>query len=230
MEIKIKKGILIFIFTILLMPLLQQCFAFITSGPLNGLFTIAPNIMFSWQKWMEGSYQDGKNKYLNDNIGLRPDLIRLNNQVDYSLFNKVHSEWKVLVGSNHCLYQDVYIYAYNGKDYLGYDSILKKLSKLKAIQDTMAHLGKSLILVHSPCKAFYYPEYFPDNLKNARLGATNFETYKHIGDSIGINQVDFNTWFISMKSQSKELLVPRQGFHWSVYGSLLAADSLVKYI
>ena len=39
-----------------------------------------------------------------------------------------------------------------------------------------------------------------------------------------------NTWFVAMKRTSKELLYPKQGFHWSEYGALLAGDSLVKYI
>jgi hypothetical protein len=70
----------------------------------------------------------------------------------------------------------------------------------------------------------------PQEFKDTVRGATNFETYKRIGDSLGLNLIDFNTWFMDMKNKSKELLYPKQGFHWSDYGALLAADSLIRYM
>ena len=229
MDNKAKNCVLIFLFTILFLPMLQKAFPFIKSGPLNGEFTIAPDIEFTFKNWFDGSYWDKKSKYINDNMGLRPDLIRLNNQVDYTLFKKIHSEWRLL-GNNSCIFQDMYIYSYLGRDFDGYPFILEKVRKLKAIQDTLGKLGKSLIFVHAPCKAFYYPEYFPERYRDTVRCTTNFETYKRIGDSLGLNQVDFNSWFVSMKNKGTELLYPKQGFHWSTYGSLLAADSLIRYM
>ena len=114
-----------------------------------------------------------------------PDLIRLNNQLDFSLFKKIHSEWRLLGGDNSCIFQDVYIYSYLGRDFDGYPYILEKVRKLKAIQDTLGKLGKSLIFVQSPCKAFYYPEYFPGRYKDTVRCTTNYETYKRIGDFCG---------------------------------------------
>jgi len=229
MNNSIKNGLVIFIFAILLLPLLEYDFSFIRSGELHGEFTVAPDIDFSWKNWFDGTYRDAKGKYNNDHIGFRPDMIRLNNELDYSFFRKIHSEWRLL-GNDNCIFQDAYIYSYLGKDYDGYPVIREKVRKLKAIQDTLEKLGKSLGFIQAPCKAFYYPEYFPAEFKDMPKGVNNFETYKRIADSAGLNQVDFNTWFVSMKHTSKELLFAKQGFHWTVYGSLLAADSLAKYL
>ena len=229
MKNSIKNGLFIFLFIILLLPFIQQYFPFITSEPLYGYLPAAPDFGFSWSKWWAGTYRDEKGTYINDNIGFRPDLIRANNQVDYTLFNKINTS-NVVAGSNHSLYMGTYIDCYFGKDYIGYDAILEKMKKFRALSDTLARLGKSLILVHSPSKEFMYPEYIPGSFKNTTRSTTNFETYLRIGDSLKINQLDFNTWFCSMKNTSKELLYPKQGIHWSVYGSYLAADSLIKYI
>ena len=226
---KIKTGILFVFFAVLLLPMVQKGLPFIKSGALNGEFTIAPDTVFTLGRWFDGNYWNKKSQYLNDNMGLRPDLLRLTDEIDYTLFKKIHSEWRLL-GDNSCVFQDMYIYSYLGRDYNGYPYIHEKVRKLKAIQDTLAKLGKSLIFVQSPCKAFYYPEYFPAEFKDAPRNTTNYEVYTRLADSMGLNQVDFNKWFVSMKYKTTELLYPKQGFHWSVYGSLLAADSFNKYV
>jgi hypothetical protein len=227
MRQKAKVGLLIFFIALLALPGIQQYTHIVTSGPLYGYSPNAPDTTLTLFSWWNGSYQEHKGNYLNDTMGFRPDFIRLNNQVDYSLFGKTHS-YKVIEGKDHDLFVDNYIDGYYGRDYMGYDSILVKMLQIKALSDTFARLGKTLIIVHTPSKEFFRPENIPDDRRSARRETTNLETYLRIGDSLHINQVDFNTWFCRMKDTSKELLYPKQGIHWSVYGSYLAADSMVK--
>jgi hypothetical protein len=224
-----RKILLVIVLVFLLLPKLQQIFPVIESAPLSGIFHTSPNIGFSIDQWIDGSYQETKSKYLNDNISFRPDLIRLNCQVDYSLFYKLNTGWAVL-GKNNCLFDITYINAWSGADFLGYNTICSRMVKLRALQDTFARLGKSLILVHAASKAYYYSDCIPDQLVPPEKRPTNFATCLRIGDSLGIKQLDFNTWFCAMRSTSRELLYPKQGLHWSYYGGMLAADSLVHYI
>jgi len=226
---KEKNGLLIFLLVFLLLPLLQKNLPFVDYGGLNGNFKAANDSEFTLRQWFNRSYWDNESQYINDNMGFRPDLIRLNNQIDYSLFDKIHSAWK-LMGENSCIFQDTYIYAYLGQDFQGYSYLLEKVRKLKAIQDTLAKVGKSLILVDAPSKASYYPENFPSEFKDVQRGATNAATYNRICDSLGLNLVDLDTWLVSLKNKSTELLYPKQGFHWSEYAALLGADTLTRYI
>ena len=39
-----------------------------------------------------------------------------------------------------------------------------------------------------------------------------------------------NAWYLSLKDTSKEVLYPKWGIHWSNYGSILAMDTIIKYI
>lgn len=211
------------------MPLAEQSLPFIESGKLLGGFKDAADVDFSFQKWTDGSYQHQKELYLNDKTGFRPDMVRVNNQIDYSFFKKCHTGWTI-AGLDDFLFQWPYIDAYYGNDYVGYDTILEKTRKLKAIQDTMSRSGKSLIIVYAPSKATYYPEYFPADRTHEKKRMTNLQAYRHVADSMGINQVDMDTWFLSMKNKSKELLFSKQGIHWTTYGAILAGDSLMKYI
>jgi len=226
---KKKNGIIVFIFAVLLLPFSEQNLSFIKSRGLDGYYAGAPDVAFSCAKWFDGSYRDEKSRYLADNTGFRADMVRLNNQVEYSLFHILHGNWGV-TDSDHCLMQPLYIRPYYGKDFEGYAVIHEKLRKLKAVQDTLSQMGKSLILVHAACKAFFYPEYIPAFYRSSKRGTTNFETYVRIADSMKINQLDFNSWFAGMKNKSKDLIYTKQGLHWSIYGSLLAADSLISYI
>ena len=224
----IKKGLFLFLFAVLSLPFVQRAVPFFESEPLEGYFSIAADTSFSWQGWFNGAYQHKKEAYLNDHAGFRPDLIRIKDQVDYSLYTRLDYSGAI-AGKENCVYFDNYVYAYTGMEYTGDSFILAKMIKLKALQDTFAHLGKSLLLVYSPNKAFYYPEYLPDSWKTV-IGPTNYQSYLRIGDSLAINQVNFNAWFMAMKDTTKELLFSKAGTHWTIYGAILAGDSLVRYV
>ncbi len=225
-----RKHILFYvIFAFLFLPLLQQNFSFITSGRLYGWFTTSPDVDFAWDKWFDGSYCRDKTKYYNDNVGFRPDLIRLGSQLDYSLFTKFRSN-KIILGTDTSLLTPEFLDPFIGKDYAGYSVISENVRKLKAIQDTLTHLGKTMVLVYSPDKAYYYEDEIPATYKALRKGPDNYQVYIKVADSHGINQVDFNAWFMQLKHISTEVLYPKQGYHWSMYGCLLAADSLERYI
>ena len=226
---KTKSGLLVFFLVVLLMPLLQQYTQIVKSVKLFGYTPAAPAIDFSWNAWFDGNYHTKKDQYLNDCTGFRPDLVRINNQVDYWFFRKLHS-FKVVEGQQHYLFMDSYIDDYYGRDYMGYDSILRKLGMLKALSDTFNSLGKSLILIHAPAKEFMYPEFIPETFKTSPQTTTNLQTYMRIGDSLHLNQIDFNSWFCSIKNKYTDILYAKQGVHWSVYGSFIAADSLIRYI
>jgi len=229
MEEKTKKKLLVFIFMILFLPMVQQNLKIIKSGPLYGRYSHAPDVQFSFEHWFDDTYQKGKSQFYNDFLGFRPDLLRLNNQLDFSLFDKIHGKW-ALLGQENCLYQYHYIDEYYGVDFIGDSLILQKSLKLKAIQDTLEHLGKTMVLVYAPSKADFFPEDFPKDHMNLPEKKTNFNAFLHTGDSLGIKQLDLNSWFISLKKTSKELLFSKQGIHYTIYGSILAADSLVNYL
>jgi acetyltransferase AlgX (SGNH hydrolase-like protein) len=224
----IKKCLYALLIGSLILPITQQCISFYDSPKLYGYFSAAKDIPFSWNSWFEGSYQQLKGTFVNDNAGFRPDLIRIKDQVDFSLYKKMNYGGIVL-GKQGYLFFGEYIDAYTGADYTGDSVIRNLLYQLKALQDTFSRLNKSLVLVHTPNKAFFYNERIPDELK-LRKGPTNYESYVRIADSLGINQIDFNAWFLSMKDTCKELLMSGQGTHWTHYGSIIAGDSLLTYI
>jgi len=231
MDFKTARGrLFILLMLIIAFPLLQQSLSFFESGKVNGAVAVVGDSTFNWDKWWEGSYQKQKNAYLNDNTGCRPDLVRLSNQLDYWLYGKLHANG-VVIGKDDYLYEQFYIDEYIGYDYIGNEAANDEINKLKKIQDTLERLGKTFVFIFAPSKAYYFPDKFPPALDiKGKQAPTNYAAFKRLGDSAGIHLLDFNAWFMAMKGTTKNLLFSPLGTHWTVYGSLLAEDSLIKYL
>jgi SGNH hydrolase-like domain, acetyltransferase AlgX len=231
MSLRAKKGTHLFLMFILAAPLLQQWLHIFNTQSLHGYFEIATDTTFTWTGWFDGSYQKKKIAYVNDNLGFRNDLVRVNGQIDYSMFLKANYGGTD-VGRDGYLFYDNYVDAYYGRDYAGYARLHDVMSKMKAVQDTLNKMGKTFVMVYAPCKAWYLSEYIADYMKptGATPAGNNYVTCKRIGDSIGVHQIDFNGWFLKLRDTTRELLYSRKGIHWTNYGSILAADSLISYL
>src|SRR6478609_5160143 len=75
---------------------------------------------FNFESWFNGEYQEQVEKYVNESFGFRSFFVRINNQIDYSLYNKLHAS-AVVMGKEQCLYEIDYIRAYCGTDFVGKD-------------------------------------------------------------------------------------------------------------
>jgi SGNH hydrolase-like domain, acetyltransferase AlgX len=227
--IRYKRILIFLIFGIMLMPFTNQCFNYIYSIGLHGYYTNAEDTVFTWDGWFRESYQQKKGAFLNDHTGFRADLVRLSGQIDFSLFKDVnYGGASVTKDAN--IYYDDYVESYNGFDYLGHAPIVQYMVKVKALQDTLSKLGKTFLLVYAPNKAYYYKEHMSFRYKCYRPGPTNFSDFLKTGDSLGINQIDFNSWLAAMCGRTKDSIFTKQGIHWTIYSSLLAADSMVRYL
>jgi hypothetical protein len=213
---------------ILTVPMIQGTFSVFNEKPLNGAIVKKQNPVLTELDWIAGDYQIEKETYLNESFGFRPFFVRLHNQLDYMLFDKLHAN-SVIRGKNNYLFEINYIKAYYGDDFIGYDSIKTRMHKLKKIQDSLDSKNKSLILVFASSKGQYYPEYFPDSLI-FKKSVTNYEVHLQLAKELGIRYIDFNSYFLDNKNTTAYPLYPKYGIHWSYYGACLVADSLIHYI
>ncbi len=225
---KLRVILLLLAILAFLIFILQGKYKIISIKPLWGSVIPAEKGKFNIKNWFSGDYQQQEEKYLNDNFGFRSFFVRVNNQIEFSLFDKAKANG-VIIGKDMYLYEENYIKAYNGIDFIGIDSIRHRLQKVKVLQDTLSKYNKDVIVVFAAGKGSFYPEYFPDNYRVQR-GATNYECYVKEAKELGLNYIDFNKYFVDNKFTSKYKLYPKQGIHWSYYGMCIAADSIIKYI
>lgn len=223
---RINKLVLAIVLATMLLPL-GLSFLNISEKPLNGSFFNEPDVSFSWQSWFSGDYQEQKDKFLSHHFGLHNTYVKINNQIEFSLFKKPHAKF-VVIGKENYLYEMSYIDAYFGKDYKGQPWISDQVKKLKCVQDSMTHRNKLLCVVFAPGKASFYPEFIPEKFKR-KNAHTNYGTFVSVAQQQNLNHIDFNQYFVTQRSKSSYPLYPQFGIHWSNYGALLAIDSVVRY-
>ncbi|HFA47859.1 MAG TPA: hypothetical protein ENJ95_02435 [Bacteroidetes bacterium] len=227
MKNKLPKYLLGALYLLLLLPLVSQVFS-LSENNLKGYSEKAEKPEWSIGNWLSGSFQSQGEKYLSQNFGARDVLVKLDNQYRFSFFEKSNVR-DLVVGKNGYLFEEGYIKAYIGSEYIGDKSVKKKLQRLVAVEKKLKELGKELLIVAAAGKASFFPEYIPDHYF-PRRETNNIDEHKKAFTDSGLNYIDFNEWFVQMKDTSRYPLFPKTGIHWTEYGMTLAADSLVHYL
>jgi hypothetical protein len=179
---------------------------------------------------MSGTYQEQYQRYVGDSAGFKPDWVRLHNQIDHSLFSVPHPS-TVIRGKNGNYFTLEYITASLGYDHINRRLIDQRVRKLRLLQQYLWNEKRILLLViMAPDKVQFYPEDVPDRYTRRTPGSSGRNYLLKKCAENEINLIDFNPWFHQMKDTSRYLLFPATGVHWTVYGSVLAADSTIRYL
>jgi hypothetical protein len=226
----VEKILVLFLLIMLVIPAIQKEKPVVTFKKLEGDFIPAEKPVLTTPSWMNGNFQIKFDKYLEENIGFRNLLVRLINQIDYNLFRTTHAEG-VVVGKKDQLLEYDYIRAYTGVDFIGEETIDRKIRKLKFIQE---HLKKEknidLILVFETGKTSYYSECIPSKYLKYAGSQTNYDSFIRQAKIYDLRYIDFNAYFKQLKEKTEYPLYPQYGIHWSTYGMSIVADSLLRYI
>ncbi|HRG37929.1 MAG TPA: hypothetical protein PK289_05315, partial [Bacteroidia bacterium] len=133
---RIKNCLFIIILVLMFFPMLQQQFNFIDLKPLYGAITKEQDSCFSFESYIDESFQHQNEKYINAEFGFRSTMIRIHNQLEFSIYKKANA-YSVIIGKENYLYDLGYTESYFGKHFIGEDKIKEKLQKLKRIRDTL---------------------------------------------------------------------------------------------
>jgi hypothetical protein len=216
---------------ILILPALQAKWHLVPVGALDGYnpSTDAEKPTLLAGDLLAGNYQPRLEAYLDDRLGFRAWLIRLRNQVDFSLFSQLHTG-DVVVGQRGVLYQGGPTEAYIGRDYLGAEAIAAHAQRVREVQDTLARHGTQLLYVLAPGKPGYLPEDLPADVQAIGRGPTNYEGFAQALPRAGVHVLDAAALFRRWKPTAAHPLFPRGGTHWSGYSITLVADTLARAV
>ncbi|MBT3423255.1 MAG: hypothetical protein HN431_10645 [Bacteroidetes bacterium] len=226
---KSKHIALIILSTILLASILVQPLDFVKIISLKGYFVAPKDSAFSTKSWFDGSFQSTKEERLKHTLRTRPLLVRTYNQIWYWLDGYISAR-NVAIGENGYYYEKHYIAAYLGLDFIGEDSITKKVSEFQRLVDTLKTKGVSTLLLLAPGKVTVLPEYIPQEFSHLKRKTTNYDVFSKKLHESTIPYIDFNNYFISIKDSVQYPIYPKGGTHWSIYGSFLAVDTMLTYI
>jgi len=222
-----KKLIFYIFLVLLLLPMVQKEWNFIQPMELNGSFKPAKDIDITSEGWFAAIYQSKKEKYIKKNIGFRARMIMAYNQIQYSCFDQANNPGGV-VGQDNYLYLESYIFNETGENYVGDLRIDTIAERLLFLQDYFGKRDVDLLTVFLPSKASFYPEYFPEQYKY--FPKSNYSAFCEVFDSLNINYIDVNQYFLDIKEEVDYPLFPKNGIHWTTYGMGLGMDSLIKKI
>lgn len=222
----IKFGILI-LFSI---PLLFQFIKIKQFTPLNGVQNSKSEQIYDslngHLNFSDRSFQSCAENQLEEKLNMKSPLVRLRNQYEYSLFNKINAQQ--IYQYNNQLFR-FYVPDYNeGTLFLGEKVIHKKIEKLKYIQNYIDE-NHPIITIIAPSKTYFYSELLP---KKNTIQTEN-SNYKRIQNELIQNNlltIDFNRWFLKIKNKKEAPLFGKGGIHWTIYGATLAMDSLVSFM
>ena len=222
-----KRILYFFIILFLLFPAIQKKYQLFNSPSLNGSFYLAENTKFSIHNWFNNEFQDKEEKYIKDHIGFRNSLVMLNNQTSYSLYKLAQTPNSV-IGKDGYLYINSYIYNYTGENYIGNKRIKEVSSKIKFLQEYLETKNITLLTAFNPSKASFYSKFIPNRFKSFPI--TNQKAYMQTFDSLNINYIDINAYFLDIQDTIQHPLFPKNGLHWTSYGMALSMDTLIKAI
>ena len=228
MEKKLKTVLLILMALLLAIPIIQFKYDFfIPSEKLNGSFKKKSKPDFSYKSWFNGSFQQSFDKYFNQDFGFRNNLVRLHNQLNYSLFNKANTQG-VIVGKNNYLFEKLYIDSYTGANFIGQNAIDKNVQQIQKIYQHLKKHNTELLIIIAPGKGYFYPEYIPDYFKKHISDSTNYKSYLTALSKTHIPLIDFNAYFMALKDTADFIIYPKTGIHWSQGVLPFVADSIIK--
>jgi len=225
----IKNALFGVVLALLLLPWLEQNEHLFEPKPLGGAQPNSENVKFSVALWREVKFQEGQEKYISEHFGLRPFMVRFYNE----LFDRVFGEYQaqgVVMGKDGYLFEENYLLAASGRDYLGLDSITKLVSDLHLMEQDLAQKGKHLLVCLAPGKGSFFPDKMPDEYHHNGNTGRNYPDFIRSLQQQQIEVFDVQDWFIKMKATAKYPLYPKTGIHWSTYGEYLVADSLIKQV
>ena len=233
MKILFRVCAVVFLF-LLAAPMLQSAFKLFPKVPLGGVEEEIEKPVLTVNSWFSGEFQQKYEKMLNKRIGLRSYFVRTYNQVYFILFGRLppSSGTQVVIGKDFWLYESSYIKAYNKNGDALEDTLRKKVSGLKELQEKMKDRGKIVLLVIAPSKVEIYPEYLPDGMitTDRQKLRTEYDRILPLLDEFGINYVDAHRVFVSKKKGLPYPLFATGGTHWNYYGAGIIAEQIMEGI
>ena len=211
---------------------MQYQLKLIHEKPLQGSFYAVTSDVrdsLSLKSWFSGGMQSVADKQADGELGFRNSLIRFHNQLDYSLFRKVNAEG-VVCGKQDELFEVDYIRAVQGEFFVGEKVWKDKARKLKAIQDTLLKLNKTLVVIFEPGKGTVYRDRYPGAYAGKKGTVSNIDVFQNELTKNNVNVLDLNAYFVGLREKDRTRIFPQGGTHWSYYGAAKAADTTLRFL
>ncbi len=216
------------IIIVLLLPVIQKELKPFNEKKLKGYLPVIKKPELTVNSWNSQDYQIHEENYLKRYTGFHAPLIRLNSQIQFSVFRNPKAA-RIILGKDNQLFAVNYIHSYLGTNLVNRDTCLKKIKKLKAVSDKLAGKEIQLFIAIAPGKPIYMPENIPDKFIKNKQPENNYTLYTSLFKEFNIRYLDFVPLFKQAKDTSKYALFSKEGIHWSLYSCYMVCDTMLKF-
>lgn len=202
---------------VLSLPLAQQLFEFAPKVGLGGVVDAGPDaVPISLATWHDGELQTMVEAQITRSLGLRDWMVRIDNQMRYSLFGV--TKRPVVSGAGDWLVEEGYL---TSRTHLWGDQgwrILWAVYQLAQAQAVLAEHGVTLLLLITPSKAETLPQHLPLACRavDAAQHLRHIDLLRRVLDLGICNHLDAQRQFELWRDQEPDFpLFSRGGTHWS---------------
>lgn len=221
--------------SVLSLVALQTIFKPFDNGYLEGVVLAEDAPAPTIDTILSGDYATGIEAKINQELGFKPFLVRLDSQFNYSLLHHIRpGNTKVAIGKEGWLYEVGYFYYKTHPGDMEESQARSFASDLRQIQDYFQNRQSDLFVIVTPSKATVYPEFTPDRIRKyyySESEQSNYEKLRHFFSERGVNVIDGVEWFLRRKAEEPDyLLFSRGGTHWSDMGAFEFLQHAVETI
>jgi hypothetical protein len=194
--------------------------------PLKGAVEAPPAVIWTWRSLRSGALANSIGTWFDANVGLRSFWVRLDNQVNYTLFGELakRTQGTVLIaGPGDWLFEKQYIDYATTPGSLADQELTRRIERMRRVEAKLARRSIPLVYMVAPSKVEVYPENVPAALLAANppdRTSTRYEQAQAPLHNSGISFIDGPNLFRRWKQERVRDLFARSGTHWS-YASAL---------
>jgi len=200
---------------------------------LSGYEPSSPAPPASLSAWFSGEFQQAADQWWKERFGLRFFFVKLDNQIDFWLYERVYEGATIAFGRDGWLYERAYIEGYcRQREPSPREVVHEGLEGIRALQDALAARGVPLILLITPSKAAVYPDRLPEDACAPHGGGGyDYDAYRPLLDELGIRYVDGYALTEDAKPLWPEItLFSRGGVHWNNLGAYYSAEAVLDAV
>ena len=230
-----KKNINIIIFLILFLIISVPLFGIRGSGgekseSENRVLASKPSLFLEDSK-LNPNLKSEFNAWLNDNIGFRNEMIQLNTDINYKIFDKVSNN-DVLVGKENWLFYQgegkVSISNYQAINHYSENELQTILKNVMELKEWCESNGMEFVLMLIPNKEYIYSEYLPEGIIEVNKKKNIDLVVEYIRSHSDVNVVYPKDALIEGKKTHS--VYYKYDTHWNPYGAYIGYSELLKSI
>ena len=178
------------------------------------------------------SFPEEYTAYFNDHLPFRSNLIALNNEIDYFVFQK-SSNQDVIAGKNHWLFYSLAedgdsIGCYQGTNTYSQEELELMAKNCLRQRDILDEQGREFIILLIPNKERVYSEFMPERYGRPAENSRITQVYSYLKENTDLKIVYPYDEIMEAKEKLDEDIWYRTDTHWNYIGAYVGASSLLK--